>query len=55
MKYILGTCVVIGILVVIGTAGASDCGTLEFGQAVVRSICGLAVSIGGVIGLNVLG
>lgn len=52
MKYIFGTCIVIGFLVVLGTAGASDCGTLEFGQAALRSIGGLLVALVGLVGLK---
>jgi hypothetical protein len=55
MKYIFGLCVAIGILVVIGAAGASDCGTIAFGEAVLRGVFGLAVSISGLAGLNVFG
>ena len=55
MKYIFGVLVAIGFLVVLGSAGASDCGTLEFGQAVFRSICGLLVALVGLVGLNILG
>jgi hypothetical protein len=42
-------------LVVIGTAGASDCGTLEFGETVLRGIGGLLVALVGLAGLNRLG
>ena len=52
MKYIYGVCLVVGFLVVLGTAGASDCGTIEFGQAVIRSIIGLLVSFVGLAGLK---
>ena len=52
MKYIYGVCVVVGILVVLGTAGASDCGTIEFGQAVLRSVGGLLVALVGLAGLK---
>lgn len=52
MKYIYGLCMVIGFLVVLGSAGASDCGTLEFGQAVLRCIYGLLVAGIGMCGLK---
>ena len=54
MKYIFGACMVIGFLVVLGSAGASDCGMLEFGQVVLRCIGGVFVSLVGLVGLNVL-
>lgn len=52
MKYIYGLCVAIGILVVLGAAGESDCGTLAFGQAALRGIVGLLVAVAGGIGLD---
>jgi hypothetical protein len=52
MKYIYGLCVAIGILVVLGAAGASDCGTIEFGQAALRGIVGLLVAFIGVAGFK---
>ena len=52
MKYIFGACVVIGILVILGAAGESDCGTLEFGQVVLRAIGGLLVAFIGVAGFK---
>ena len=52
MKYIYGLCVAIGILVVLGAAGESDCGTLEFGQAALRGIGGLIVALVGFAGLK---
>lgn len=52
MKYIYGLCLAIGILVVIGAAGASDCGTLGFGEAALRCIYGLLVAGIGMCGLK---
>jgi len=52
MKHICGLCMVIGFLVVLGTAGASDCGTIEFGQAALRGIVGLIVALVGVAGFK---
>ena len=52
MKYIYGCCVGIGLVVMIWAAGASDCGMLDFGQAALGGICGLAIFIGGMIGIK---
>lgn len=54
MKYVFGTCMVIGFLVVLGTAGASDCGMVEFGEAVMRSIGGVVVALVGFVGIKVM-
>lgn len=52
MKYIYGMCMVIGFLVLLGSAGASDCGTLEFEETLFRVIGGLLVGAIGVVGFK---
>lgn len=52
MKYVYGMCFLIGLLLTIGCAGGSDCGTLSFGQAVWYGIGGLLVAFIGVAGLK---
>ena len=52
MKYIYGLCVLVGVFVVFGTAGASDCGSLELGQIALHGFGGLLVAVVGVLGLK---
>ena len=52
MKYIYGLCLVVGILLVIGTAGASDCGGLSFGKAMWDALGGFLVALVGFAGLR---
>ena len=52
MKYVYGTCVVVGLLLTIGFAGGCDCGNLTFGQAVLYTIGSLIVTLYGAAGLK---
>ncbi len=52
MKYIYGLCLAIGFLLVIGCAGASDCGDLSFGQAVWNALGGFLIALVGFAGLK---
>ena len=54
MKYIYGMCLWIGLLLTIGFAGGSDCGTLTLGQAVWYSIGSMLVAFIGWAGLRSL-
>ena len=52
MKYIYGLCMIVGFLIVLISAGASDCGTLEFEEILFRVIGGLLVGAIGVVGFK---
>lgn len=54
MKHIFDACVVFGFLVAIGSAGGSDCGTLELGKAALLCMGGLLAAFVGIAGLNIL-
>lgn len=52
MKYIYGLCLAVGMLLMIGFAGGSDCGNLTFGQAVWYSLGSMLVALIGWAGLR---
>lgn len=47
LKACCGFICVFGIFLLLGTAGACDCNTIPFGQAVIQSAAGLAMLGGG--------
>ena len=52
MKYVYGSCMAIGLLLTIGFAGGSDCGSLTFLQAVWYSMGSMLVTLIGWAGLK---
>lgn len=52
MKYIYGLCFAVGILLIIGIAGASDCGDLSFGKAMWNALGGFLIALVGFAGLR---
>lgn len=52
---IFGLCMVVGFMILLGTAGASDLGTIEFKAIVVQSLIGLGVTGVGYLGLRLTG
>ena len=40
--------VLAGLIILIGTAGASDCSTISFGQMIAQGVAGLAMFVVGV-------
>lgn len=52
MKCVYGMFMVVGLLLTIGIAGGSDCGSLTLGQAVWYSIGSMLVAFVGLAGLK---
>lgn len=50
MKKIYAVVSILGLLLVIGTAGATDLDTISLGQAFLQSVLGMAGFIGGIVG-----
>ena len=49
---IFGVCALLGFVVMLGTAGASDLDTLSFEKIVIQSALGLVLMVVGFIGLR---
>ena len=45
-KRILGTVCVLGLVLMLGTAGASDCDSITFGRIIIQSVIGLTMFAG---------
>ncbi len=52
MKYIYGLCMIVGFFIVLVSALASDCRTIEFEETLFRVIGGLLVGAVGVVGFK---
>lgn len=50
MKKIYAVVSILGLLLVIGTAGASDLDSISLGQALMQSVIGMSAFIGGIVG-----
>lgn len=50
--WIFGLCAFAGFIFMIGTAGASDCNSIDFRQIVIQSLIALALILIGYIGLK---
>lgn len=50
--WIFGLCMLAGFIIMIGTAGASDCNAIDFRQTVIQSLIALALIFIGLIGLK---
>ena len=52
MKYIYGFCLIVGLFLIIGSAGGCDTGTLSLFKAAWYCIGGLLIALVGVAGLK---
>jgi hypothetical protein len=52
MRKTFGFCIIAGILIILGTAGSSDLGSLNMGDIVGRCCIGILITVFGYIGLK---
>lgn len=55
LHIVFGLCMVAGIVMILGTAGSSDLGMIDFNTILVDSLIGLGVTAIGYIGLKLTG
>ena len=53
MRFVGATLIVLGLLIIMGTAGASDLGLLTMGDIVIRSMVGLATMGVGIVTVQI--
>lgn len=54
-RIVSGLCMAIGLVWLLGTVGSADLGLIDFETLLIRSIIGIAIFVGGFVGLKLSG